>query len=152
MKKLLFVICLISSVLINAQAIGYKNFDEKKMKEVLINTMKGYTKSEASIPERRIYNFIERKNGKMSPDSLDMTLNRKFMSKYDEKNVVKAVGILSCVSCDGIEKYEDIAKKCIKNFDNGENSFMLATYGKDVNPIVYYNKETNKVYIFTVLK
>jgi len=158
MKKLLVLICLLPSILLGAQTVDYKNFDTEKMNNAVLKAMVGYTKSNSDINENKILSYIKRNNEKFELNDLDMRLNTKFLAEYDTiyediENVVTAVGVLSCVSCDELQNYEEISAKCVKDYNTGiENLFSITQYGKNITPISYYNKKTNKVYIFCVFK
>jgi len=127
------------------------------MNNAVLKAMAGYTRSDSTVNETGIYNYIQNHN-LMKVEKLDKNLNSKFLRQYDEKDVrsnlmiPKVVGITSRIKCSNIKNYEEIAAKCVADFNSGENAFWLAGYGKEIIPIIHYNKWNKTVYVFCVFR
>lgn len=159
MKKLITILCLLPSMLINAQVIDWDNFNEKTMNDVMFNQMNDYTKSNGfysiirmSVGQQKIYRCIKKNNEKLWLDDLNTIINVKVLRKYDSKiishtNLIGNVGLLDSVSFENVKTYEDIAIKCITDWTNSENIIFMM-WSQTGEAITFYNKKTGTVYLF----
>jgi GTPase SAR1 family protein len=150
MKILIVIFCLLSSIIINAQSIDYNNFKEEIINDVTFRMLKeytlregGYSLSHSSIEHQKIYNCIIKNHEEILLDALS--------AKINEIISVSSVGILDSISCEGIEKYQEIASRCITEWANSpSDEFFMVGWGKVVEVTSYYNKRSKTVYLSVV--
>jgi len=149
MKTLLVILCLISSMLVNAQNIDYNNFNKETLNETVFGLMEryvmntnGYSITLSSDVQKNVMPAIRKtlKNKKNLPlDSL-YTPN----TSYTE--------ILDSIPCNGIKTYIELAEKAISDWENSWSSYFMG-FGKTAGVTNYYNKRTKTLYIsFIFLK
>lgn len=150
---------MLPSMLMKAQVIDWNNFDEKLMNDALFNKMNDYTEKNAvysiirlSVGQHRIHRFIRTNNEKLQMDDIDAGIN-KIIRKYDSKiikqtNQVGNVGIINDVSCRDIKTYEEIASRCMADWENSPtDAFFLTGWSRVGDAISYCNKKTETVYL-----
>lgn len=154
MRKLVIIICLLPSILIEAQVVDFNKSSEEKMNKVIFNKMNDYIISKGGYPltlstvsQKEIYRYIKRNNDKLTIDSLISKINSEILKEYKTKSSM-SVGILNGISCDGIKTYQDIADKCITDWKNSpSDSFFMIGWGKVGGVTTFYNKKNKIVYI-----
>ncbi len=154
MKKFLIILCLRPSIIINAQVIDYNNFNKGIMNEVMFNKLNEYTKStsgnsliRSTIAQTEIYRYIRKNNDKLLLDSLSSKINTEILKKYDTQSFL-SIGILDSISCIGITTYQEIADRCIADWENSPSDmFFLVGWGTVVGVSNYYKKETKTIFI-----
>jgi len=154
MKRLLIIICLFSSMLLNAQVINWNKFDEKILNGQVFIRMSDYTQnnghysiSPSFSKQRRIHSCIVNNNARFSANEVSAKINHKIPKNY--------VGILDVISCKDIKDfditYQDIANRCIIDWIlSPSDSFFMIGSGNEVVTTSYYNKKTETVYISVV--
>lgn len=147
MKKFLIVLLFFINCLhVLPQSINFNEFDNEKLNQLVFCTLNTYNNYSLidSFPEGDvIYGFLEKNRNKSSCKSLISEINTNILKDPN-------YAILDSISFIGVNKYEDIVKKCFYDWDNPSDMFFIRT-GKNVAIISYYSKKTNTVYICCVL-
>jgi hypothetical protein len=146
------IICLLPSMLINAQVIDWNNFKEKTLNEVTFRMLNEYTSlegayslSRSASEHKKIYKFIKKNDGKLLLDDLS--------AKINEIIPVSSIGILDSISCKYIKEYQEIASKCITDWTNSpSDAFFMIGCGKVVEVTSYYSNNTKTVYISCIFQ
>ena len=154
MKRILIILCLLSSIIINAQVIDFNNFSEKIMNEVMFTKMNEYTNTKggyslilSTVSQQKIYRYLKKNSDKLSIESLSFKINSELL-KEDKTRSSMSVGILDSISCDVIQTYQDISDKCIIDWkDNPSDAFFMIGYGKIGGVTTFYDKKNKTVYI-----
>ena len=159
MKKLLFLVFLISSMFVNAQVIECDKFDEKRMNDVMFTDMHNHIGVSnalltATVKKGKIYKYIKRNTEKLSVDELNMKINEEILTKYDSKkyyvkqNNVGSIGFLDSIPCENIISYQEISKRIIDNWACSVDGVVFDYWTKYMEIDTFYNKNTKTIYLF----
>jgi hypothetical protein len=163
MKTIFVIFLYLPSVLLNAQVIDLKNFNEHKLNDTLFGTLSNFNKNEtgvslipSSIGEERIYRFIRRNHRKMTCEVICGHLNdilRKYDSKFTKTSGIAGnLGIIDCVSTTGVKIYQDLAGICITDWKSSPSDyFFMVGWGAGGEVICFYDKKPQVLYVFFVL-
>lgn len=147
MKKFLIVLLFFISCLHESpQSINFNEFDNEKLNQLVFSTLStynNYSHIDSFPEEEKILGFIEKNCDKLLSDTLISKINANILKDPN-------IAIFDRVPCIGVQKYEDIVKKCFYDWDSPSDMFFIRT-GKNVAIITYYSKKTNTVYICCVL-
>lgn len=146
------IICLLPSMLINAQVIDWKSFNEKTMSDEMFRILNEYTYLEngyslirSSVDHHKIYKLIKKNNGKLLLDDLSSEINEIVPGS--------SVGILDRISCNDLKEYQEIARSCITDWSKSpSDAFFMIGWGKLVEIASYYSNRTNSIYISCVFQ
>jgi len=147
MKKFLIVLLFfINCLYVLLQSINFNEFDNEKLNQLVFSTLStynNYSHIDSFPEEEKILGFIEKNCDKLLSDTLISKINANILKDPN-------IAIFDRVPCIGVQKYEDIVKKCFYDWDSPSDMFFIRT-GKNVAIITYYSKKTNTVYICCVL-
>ena len=143
MKKLIFILFLLPSMLINAQIV---DFNPEQMDSVMFATLNdngGYVLTHSPV-EKKIYRYIKRKNDEMLPKDIITHINRKISLDF--------VGIFDMVNGFKGCTYQSIAERCNKDWNNPSDAFFKNGWGSNIIIVSYYNRKTDKYFVFVGYK
>lgn len=147
MKRILFLLCLIPSMLINGQIIDYNHFNEKTLNDAMynsLNNVKHRSRVYSSNKKKQIYEYVKNNCEKISIDSLVLKININI--------VVDFVVIIDHFSCDSIKTYQGIVNKCNSDWSNADDKFFRDLWGTKIFVVSYYDKKTNMIYVISAFK
>jgi hypothetical protein len=159
MKKIIIILCLFHSIVVNSQTIDWSNFSEQTMNGVIFNKMNNYINPDkivsvhrTSIEQEKIYRCLKKNNEKVPLNKLERKIN-DLIGKSDspfirEANMVGNIGIIDSILCKDVKTYQEIADKCITDWTNSGEDNILIGWSQIGEAVTYYNKKNNTVFIF----
>lgn len=158
MKKLLFLLCLLPSMFINAQIVDCAQFNEKRMDAVMFTDMHNHIGVSnplltATVKKGKIYKFIKKNCNELSVDELNQKINEKILTKFDSKKYIKtnevgSVGFLDSISCGSAVTYQEISKRVIDTWSESVDGCVFEYWSKYIEIDTFYNKKSQTIYIF----
>ena len=161
MKKLIVILFLMPTIIVNSQTIDWGNFSEQTMNDVIFRKMNEHIYPDkivslhrTSIGQEKIYRCIKKDNEKVPLNKLERKIN-DLIGKADspfvrEANMIGNIGIIDSIPSKDFKTYLEIADRCISDWTNsnsGESTIFMG-WTQIGEAITYYNNKNKTVYIF----
>jgi hypothetical protein len=154
MKKMIIIFCFLHSALLFAQTIEFSQFSEATMNEVMFNRMNEYSLlhggdslTQSTTAQEEIYRILKKKSDRLTLDEIAQIINKKILKKYDTDSFM-CVGLIDSIGCDDISTYQELADKCITNWEsNPGQAFFLVGWGRVAGITSYFNSKNSTIYV-----
>jgi hypothetical protein len=154
MKKIITIFCFLHSALLFGQTIDHSQFSEVKMNEVMFKRMNDYTLlhggdslTQSTTTQEGIYRCLKKKSERLPLDEIAEVINKKILKKYDTDSFM-CVGLIDSIGCGDISTYQELADRCITNWEsNPGDAFFLVGWGRVVGVVSFYSSKNKTVHI-----